>query len=867
VVYWESVRFLFLAFAHSWRQWLRQPVATVLNCLGIGLGVGLFVAVVSANESVLQSFRASVDLVAGRAQLQVVSGAGVRLVEAEVLPVVWGEPAIAHSTPVLEQVVLLVDFPGEYLRIVGVDLFSSVPFRTWQIRPAQGVAADWEDFLVLPEVVAVQEKLARRLGIQPGDKLRWQAQGNSGELKVLFTLELDKDAVGVDEHVVLMDIAAMQEMLGLVGRLDRVDCIFAKTVRDPQEVVSRLQAALPPGVVAQRPERRSQQVELMLGAFQLNLTALSLVALLVGAFLVYNTMANAVVRRRTEVGVLRAVGMSRAQVLAMFLLEAMVLGVLGSLPGLLLGRVLAAVLLGAVSQTISSLYILMSVREVFVSEQTLLLGGLAGVFTAVLAAWVPAKEASSVEPVDALTFGRLQMRVQQAEKKWLLYGALLLGVAATVARLSLVEGFAWLSFVAAALVLLGFAFTSPWIGTVVGSGVKVLCKRGDTPRGLLWRLVAEQFLFAMHRNAVAIAAMGSAVALVVGIGVMVHSFRRTVDDWVRGSVRADVFVAPASNLLSSGLETLPQHVVKLLEDVPGVEAIDCYREVRIEFEGRLIRLAAVNFPIMANRSPLPVQGADARTRILQAAKAGEVLVSTPFARRFGKKAGDTLEVMTPLGKRLFRIAGVFTDYTTDQGLVLMDWRQFVLLWQSEEPNSLAFYLQENESIEKFCSIVRERLSGVGEYLVYSNATLRKEVLRIFDQTFAVTGILQWIGMIVAAVGVFLTATLLGMERRTQLSTFRAIGMSRQQVERMLRRESVLIGLSANFIGVSCGLILAALLTYVINVAFFGWTISWSVPWQQFVLLPFAVVATCWLAAWWPAKKAASAPIAEGIRRE
>jgi putative ABC transport system permease protein len=860
------MRIFWLAVVHTWREWSRHPVATLLNVAGIAVGVALFVAIRTANESALKSFRASVDLVAGRADVQVVSAAGVRLEEEAVWPVVWAEAGLAHSTPVLEQVVMLPDFPGEYLRLVGVDLFSSAEFRTWQIRPVQGVAADAEDFLTVPGTVALQERLARRLGLEPGGVLRWRAQGRQGELRVLFTLEADADAVGVDEHVALMDVAGLQEMLGLAGRLDRVDCRLAPGVAE-EEVLSRLQRVLPPGVVAQRPERRNRQVELMIGAFQLNLTALSLIALMVGAFLVYNTMANAVVRRRAEVGVLRAVGMSRAQVRGMFLLEAGVLGVVGSLLGLPLGKALAAVLVGAVSQTISSLYILLSVREVFVSGEALALGGSLGVLTAVVAAWFPAREASSVAPREALSPGGMQERVLQAGGVWLAGGLVLLGVAGVFAGVSLRWGPDWLSFVAAALLLLGFAVTAPWVGARVAGLVIFLSSRLSIKRGLLWKLTAGHFRTGLHRNAVTVAAMGSAVAMIVGIGVMVHSFRLTVDEWVRGSVRADLFVAPVSNLLSTGLETLPRHVVELAEGVAGAAAVDRYREVRLEFAGRPVRLAAVDFSVMAERSPLPVPGADARAVILQAAREGEVLVSSPFAKRFDKSGGDVLELMTPLGVRSFRVAGIFTDYTTDQGLVLMDWQQFVLLWGADEPQSLAFYLDGSVPLESFVSGLRERLAGVGDYLVYSNATLRSEVLRIFDQTFAVTGVLQVIGMLVAAVGVFLTATLLGMERRRELAVLRATGFSRSQVQRVLRRESVLVGVCAAVVGLCCGLVLAALLTYVINVAFFGWTISWATPWGLLAMLPFGVVVCCWLAAWWPAHRAAGEFLAEGLRSE
>ncbi len=865
---------LLLALVHCWREWSRHPLAALLNLFGIAIGVALFVAIQTANHSALQSFRASVDLVAGRANLQVVSAAGTRLAEQAVLPVLWQEPGIANATPVFEQIIMLPDYPGEYLRLVGVDIFCSQDFRTWQIRPARGVQADLEDFLIVPGTVAIQESLASRLGIEPGGTLRWRALGRGGDMQVLFTLEREADAVGADEHLAVVDVSTIQEMLGFQGKLDRVDALLAAGAKE-EEVLNRVNKLLPAGLIAQRPERRNRQVELMIGAFQLNLTALSLIALMVGAFLVFNTMANSVVRRREEIGLLRAVGASRPQIRGIILLEAAVLGCLGGLLGLLLGKLLATVLVGAVSRTISSLYILLSIRELFISGWALLGGLLLGILTAVFAAWIPAREASLVSPREALWPGNLMEKTVQAGAIWLWRGLVLLVLAIVTAHLSLNTGPDWLSFVSAALTLLGFAVMAPWISSrmvaIIASGNRTQNAeiRTGYPRrdNILWRMITGHFRSGLHRNAVAVAALSSAVALIVGLGVMVYSFRETVNQWILGSVRADVFVAPVSNLITPGAEFLPEETIAIVQSQPGTQAYDMYREIRFDYQGRPTRLAAVNFLVMGQYSPLPIPGAHSGTTIRNAAVDGEILVSEPFSRRFGKHTGDTLTIFTPIGARDFRIAAVFTDYTTDQGLILMHWPQFVKLWQSELPQSLALYLEPGISSEEVIKQLRQRLSNAGDYLIYSNEKLRKEVLRIFDQTFSVTGVLQAIGMLVAAVGVFLTATLLAVERRREMGVLCAIGFSRSQLAQILRGESMLIGLAGGTIGIACGLCLAILLMRVINVAFFGWTVSWATPWALLLLIIPCSMAGCWLAAWYPAQQAASLQIAHAVRAE
>jgi putative ABC transport system permease protein len=413
------------------------------------------------------------------------------------------DPDIIAATPTVEDVASLTDYPGEYLQLLGIDIFSDEPLRTFELRDAQEQSPNVEDFLSDTRVVAITRDLSRRLGLKIGDPLRLETQTGTQTFHVGYILDFGNDAPGADEHLSVMDIANVQEDFLHVGKLTRISALV-RPGADYNAVVARLRGELPANVIVQPPDRRNRQIERMLGAFQLNLTALSLISLLVGMFLIYNTVATAVVRRRHEIGVLRALGLSAGQVQALFIGEALVLGIAGAALGLAMGVVLAGKLVGAVAQTITSLYILTSIQQLFVSPVAVG-GSIALCLGAVLiAAWFPAREAAKLAPVEALSIGHLEEQSARGTGRWCVVGLGLLVLAALIARISLTVGPAWLSFGAALFTLLGFAFFVPT--------VSVLFTRFVKPRAIMARIAFAQFAQSLHRTSMAIASLVVALA-------------------------------------------------------------------------------------------------------------------------------------------------------------------------------------------------------------------------------------------------------------------------------------------------------------------------------------------------------------------
>jgi putative ABC transport system permease protein len=844
-----------LFLRHMWRYSVRRPALTLLNLVGMALGITVFVSVQIINHSALQSFRASVDIVSGKAHMEIV-GNGSPLDES-IYARLQSQSGLAASTPYVEEVAMLADHPGEYLQILGLDPFSSRPFRTFT-WPATEEAEGLLDFLGDPTALALTRSFADRLKLKPGDALRLRTTEGIKTFHVRFVFDFNEDVVGANEHIAVMDIANAQESFAHLGQLHRINLQLAPEATW-EKVSQELGAWLPAHAVVQRPDRRGQQVDRMMGAFQLNLSALSLISLLVGMFLIYNTVSAAVVKRRAEIGILRSLGLTGNQVRLLFLGEALFLGFFGLLLGLAGGIGLAQLLIGQVSETVTSLYLLVSIREIFFAPWSIAATIFLGLGSVFIAAWFPATEAARITPIEAMQVGSLAEKSTQQSSHWLAMAGLSFLLALGLAAWSLAWGPAWLSFGCALFTLLGFAFVVPRV-------VKWIADYWQ-PRRISTQLAVRHFGRSQQRNAMTIAALVTAIAMLVGLSIMIYSFRSTVSQWLNESVRADLFIADTANLQVGARKLISPALEKIVAQHPLVAAYDTYREVRLSRDNQPYKLAAIRFDIAAERNPLRFVSGQGVEIFPEAAGRDMVAVSETFARKFRVKEGDRLEIATPGGLIPFHVRGIFYDYTTEMGLVLMDRTTFQRHWQDTGYHSLALYLQPGAEAALVQRDLKEALAAQGSYLVYSNQQLRGEVFRIFDQTFRVTYVLQTVALLVSGLGIFLNLMVMTAERRREIGILRALGTRPDQLMSIILQEAALIGGVGAGLGLMAGFALAAVLSYVINIAFFGWTIQWATPWVFLLTLPFSIIFTAVAAGYFPARQAAQQSIAEAVKME
>lgn len=833
----------------------------LLNILSVALGVAVFVATQIANQSANRAFAASVDMVAGKAELEVTSPAG-HLPET-IFPPVAATAGISAATPLVRGLVTLPDYPGEYLEILGIDIFTNAPFQTF--APAEFTTGnfDIQRWLGIPNSVAVTEKFARDHHLKVGSRIRARVNVADHDLEVGCML---RPPGPLDSHFAAMDIGWAQELFGRRGELSAIQLRLTNP-RDRENTIMALRRVLPKDATAAAPAQRTQEIEKMIGGFELNLSAMSLLSLIVGMFLIYNTVSASVARRRREIGILRSLGVTRNEVRALFLGEAAILGAIGALLGLAGGLLLARFLTGAVAETISSLYVLVSVTQVVLNPWTFLIAWSLGLASVIASAWLPAHSAANMEPVHMLHGGVALEKSMNLPSLWPWSGLLSLFLAGIFSFLALSTGPPWLGFVAAFSVLASFSFLVPWVVFHFSANAQRFFRarrrqRRKTPIEL--ELGTANLSRALSRNAITIAALAVAVAMTVGVSVMVFSFRKTVATWINNTLIADLFFAPASNEIVGPSSFVPPAAVQFLASHPAVETIDTFREIDLPMGSETAAVAVVRGSERRHFQFLRGDGAAIMRRFREEPC---VLVSESFVRRHRLGDGEAIELTTSEGVHMFSVAGVFYDYSRDQGIVYMSARTFVQYWHDDRVNSVAVFLNANGSGEALSETFRERFSRDGQFLIYSNRSLRARVFEIFDQTFAVTYVLRTIAVIVAVTGIFLSLTILITERARELALFRAIGGSAGQIRRMLLWETAVLGALAAMVGVVSGLCLSLVLTGVINRAFFGWTIQLAIPWGSLALTPLWIFAAAVVAGILPAWRAGRLALAESLRNE
>ncbi len=851
------------AFIHlirlvAWRSLSRDWMRSLVTILGVALGVSVVLAIRLANESVLASFRSSLDHVAGKSRLQVSSG---ELGFDETLfPALAQTPGVARAVPVVQAITTVAGKAGEGLLVLGVDVLTDAAVREYR-----GPTSDLQDPLQLltdPDAILLTEQFARSHALELGASLRLLTPTGSKTFVIRGLLAERGAARTMDGRFAVMDIAAAQVHFGKLGRLDRVDLLL-EDQSDPDQVAAALRQHLPPEVSVERPEARNAQVEQMLASFQLNLFVLSLIALFVGVFLVYNTMSVSVVRQRRQIGVLRSLGVSRGQIVLVVGTEGGLVGLIGSSLGVLLGLFMARAAVGAVSQTVSSLYAFVRLGALHVPQGLIAQAILMGCATAVLSAWLPALEAAAVPPREDLAAASLERKHRP-----LLYSSVGLGLALAaygLAQAGPVQGQPLFGYVAALSLLLGAALLCPAF-LLVSQRALMSVLAGS--RFLAGRMAVGNLGRGLRRNAVTIGAMVVGLSMLVSVSTMIQSFRQTVEVWIQQTIRADLYLSRATRLIKGADSRLPAGILDAVRRIPGVAEVDGFRGLRVE-DGRGGRflLGAGDFDVMARRGRLLFRRGDSAT-ILQEAKAkAQLIVSETFAERYRLKEGDQVSLRPPGQVLRLQIAGVYYDYTTEGGLAVMDHSLFQRFWRDPWLSSVVIYLVPGADSQAVRQEILGRLSGHEDLVVLSNRALRARVLEIFDQTFAITYALEIVALVVAALGIVNTLVASVLERTREIGVLRSVGFTRGGIRRAVMCEAACMGFLANVLGALAGLALSLILIYVINKQSFGWTIQFSFPVRLLAEYALLTLAASVGAGVFPAWRASRIPIAEAVRYE
>ncbi len=808
----------------------REPGRSLLTIAGIGVGVAVLVAIQLANRSAIRSFEETIDAVAGRANYQLNPAAGSMDQDLLLKLQPFWERGLRFA-PVIDRDAVLAG-TSQPVRILAVDLLSDLHFRDYSFarvasssEQAPGQVSSWFLGLFEDRSAIIPAPLAARLGLRIGDRLPIRLDGSTSSLTVRALLESEGPATAFDGAIVVLDIHVAQTSFPeLSGELSRIDLIIPE---DEPELLDAIRAVLPPGVELERPSRRAERVDQMLQAFRVNLFALAAVSLIVGVFLVYNTVLVSVLRRRGVIGTMRTLGVSSSQIFLSFLLEGVLFGILGSLAGIIIGFFLARGILDLVSRTVSTLYVRTAPSAVELTATIVVSAIATGGIVALFAALQPAAEAARVRPLMLIRetrFARLRPRRVFALS---VAGAVCLVASWFASRIPPVESISVGGYMAVLLIITGFSLLIPLELQIAARALRLPMTRLFAVPG---QLAAAAMPASLRRTSIAAAALLVAIAMMVAVSLMIGSFRSTVNTWVEQTVASDIWLRPGRDLGSvSG--SFPEEITADLELLDSIEAIDRFRGREILLDGMPFLLGSGDFETLIRFGRLPVIGSRTQTEALKAAlQTDGALVSESLAMRIGLDEGDVIDLPTPDGSRAVTITGVYRDYSSDRGIIVIDRELYVELYDDRAIDTIGLYLTKGTDPEAAKATIESALSARWNAFAFTNETIRGEVLRIFDQTFVITWALLGIALTVAILGIVSTLSALIIERRREIALLRISGMTQREVRQMVVLEASILGVTSTIFGAVCGYLLSLVLIFVINKQSFGWTISFTPPW-------------------------------------
>jgi putative ABC transport system permease protein len=867
------------------RSLWRNKLRTALTMLGVMLGVAILLAINLANEMALRNFTDSIDRVGGKSNLT------IRPTQSDILDErllnnlrwLWLLPedeqgSRAHFNPAIEQTALWLgtspaqrqspsENPPEVIQVLGLDLLgvyqntdTSLNAETGKLLTSQ--SANPQDILK-PTHAYVGESLAREHQLRPGSQFPLAINDRLVNFTVAGILAKGELGSAYGGNLMVMDIANVQETFGMAGQLSKVDLIIPD-VWLPQ-VQEKLKTQLPPGLSVERPTQRSAQVSKMLRSYQYNLTTLSFIALLVGVFLIYNTMSITIIRRRPEIGTLRTMGFSKWHIFSLFLLEALIIGLVGTILGLGFGIILSTFAVKAVATTVANLYTGQVLDSFSINPWVVLTAFIFGLLMTLAGAIVPVLEATAVQPAEASRRASYESKTLRISGRLALAGIALASLALWCAFQPPVSGLPLFGFASALLIILAMALWMPWLLKVGIDALLPLIKQFFHTEGRLAALILRG---ALGRTAVAIASLMIGIAMMVSLAVMISSFRQTVVTWVQQTLKADLWIEPVSRMGSKQSGRIQPDIVALIRHLPSVAGVDSFYEFPLEYHDNPTRLGIGDFDVLANHGNLLFTQKELPVEMLrQSYIRPSVIVTEAFATRNHVGKGDFLALDTPVGKRDFTVLAVYYDYSSDLGYIVMPRYWYQKFYPDNRISNLAVYLRPGVSAEQARLDVERRLLGKSRLNIRSNRELREEVLRIFDRTFAITYALHVIAIAVALLAVLNSLLALVLEARREFGILKYLGAEDRQIGKMVLVQAGLLGLFGNVSGLLVGFLLSFLLINVINKQSFGWTIRLETPWgfltQSFLL----VMATALVSGLLPARLASKTPAPEVIKSE
>jgi putative ABC transport system permease protein len=843
------------------KQWYVHKLRVALTVLGIALGVSVFFAIRTTNATLLDSLKLTVEKLAGKATLQVTSGESG--FPEDILEKVRATPGVAVAEPVIE-VVAHTQFEDQgTLLVLGVDTASDQKLRDYQFDRSNVDVIDPLVFVAQPDSILISRAFAERHGLKVGDKFPLFTSRGRKEFTVRGTFKPEGIGQVFGGNIAMMDIYSAQFVFNRGHNFDRIDLM-----NDPAEsietVQKRLRETLPAGLDVAQPETRGQGLENTVSAMREGMLVTSFVALLVGLYIIFNSFLINVNQRWKEIGVLRAIGLERRNVTRMFLGEALLMGILGSLVGIVGGYYLASAAGGLMGSAVASVYGLVSTPERAIFSWNFAITSIVlGVAASLVGAWMPAHAAAQLDPTLALH--NIETRRREAVLGWVRMSAGVLLIAAGLAliRWSPLRVGIKIEFLYAALMLAGLTVLLPKFVQWTAQALRPLMNHFGGSEGAL---AVDAMIQAPRRSSATVGALMIGLMFVFSTGAFIQSYEGVMDRWMKRMLNSDLIVA-SSQMLRSPTYHFSEELGAKIGPIPGVKVAENVRFAVIPYAHDSAALIAYQMKDFMDRAGYAVDEGDEKV-VRQKMPLGQgVLLSRNFSARFHIGVGDTLRLETPTGLLERPVLGIMDDYRSEKGTIFMDRALYKKYWKDDSVDFIDITLKPGADPLVVKQEIEHLTANQEHAFVYTNAEFRGWVFSLVHQFFLMNNIQLIVAILVATLGIVNTLIISVSERRREIGIIRAIGGLRSQIRKMVLLEAVAISI----VGVVTGALAALLNTYfmvhTVGMALAGYTVPFFYPWALIlVTLPIVIVISL-MAGWWPASRAARVRVIEAIGYE
>jgi putative ABC transport system permease protein len=844
----------------SWPYFRKHVLRTMLTVAGIVLGVAVFVGMHTANESVLSAFSTTVDRIAGKTELQVTAGeAGF---DEEVLERVQAAATVRVAVPVVEAVVD-TRMQGEgSLLILGVDMTGDRSLREYDLESGdEAVIDDPLVFLAQPDSLILSKEFAEKNRLASGSQFALGTAEGDKRFTVRGIMKSSGLTSAFGGSLAIMDIYAVQKMFGRGRKFDRID-LAVKPGRTIAESERELQQLLGPGFQVEPPSGRGRQFEAMLAAYSMMVNISSLFALFIGMFIIYNSFAIAVTQRRSEIGILRALGATRSQIRWLFLGESAATGLIGSLGGLAFGILIAHGIAASIGSLISDVYGVAQRADELTTSPRLLATALAiGIATSMVAALIPARNAARVDPVQALQKGKYQV-LSAGENRVRVVLAVVLG-AVSLMCLLVPSGSRPVFYTGYFLMIVVALLLSPLLSLALARTLRPLLKWARPVEGAL---AADSLIQAPRRTSASVAALMLSLALVVAFAGMARASYNSIIDWMETALNPDLFVLPSENIVVRTYR-FPPTMASDLAAVPGIRRVQSVSDSRIIFRHTPVMVVAINVASIAETTQRRPVAGNADEMYRRTAAGEGLMVSDNLAQLQRLKLGETLEIPAPAGVIRLPIVGIILDYSDQQGTIFMDRALYKEYWHDDTVNVFRLYLQPDATVPAVKRRILERFAGERQVFVLTNRELKEYILKVTDQWFGLTSVQIAVAVLVAILGIVNTLTVSITDRRRELGVLQAVGGLHGQVRRTIWIEALAIATLGLVLGFAAGALNLYYILQIVHEDIAGMRLDYTFPTTVTLALVPTILAAAFIAALWPAESAVRGSLVEALEYE